>query len=52
MNSIITKQRNGMGNVHLDMSVRIKSYLQSNGAVDLDCVYKVWVQAKDGREKK
>ena len=33
------------------MIVRIKSYLQSNGVVDLDCVYNAWVQAKDRREK-
>ena len=36
MNSIKTKQRNRMGDIHLDMIVRIKSYLQSNGVVDLD----------------
>ena len=34
MNSIKSKQRNRMGDVHLNMIVRIKSYLQSN------CVYK------------
>ena len=39
-----------MGDVHLDVIVRIKSYRQSNGVVDLDCVYKTYVQAKDRRE--
>ena len=51
MNSIKTKQRNRMGDIHLNMIVRIKSYLQSNGVVDLDYVYNAWVQAKDRREK-
>ena len=46
MNSIKTKQRNRMD------VVRIKNYLQSNGVIDFDCVYKAWVQAKDRREKK
>ena len=50
MNSIITKHRRKMGDVHLDVIVRIKSYCQNNGVVDLDCVYKTWVQAKDRRE--
>lgn len=50
MNSIKTKQRNRMGDVHLDMIVRIKSYIESKGAVNLDYVYRAWVQSKDRRK--
>ena len=51
MNAIKTTQRNRLGDVHLDMIVRIKSYLQNHGVVDFDCVYERWVEAKDRRQK-
>ena len=51
MNSIKDKQRNRLKELHLDMLVRIKSYLQNNGTVDLDLVYDTWVHAKDRRQK-
>ena len=51
MNSIKNKLRNRLGEFHLDMLMRIKSYQLDCGVIDLDKVYLEWVTAKDRREK-
>ena len=51
LNSIKTKQRNRLGEEHLDMIMRVKSYEQDGCAVDKAKVYEEWVSRKDRREK-
>ena len=51
LNSNKTKQRNRLGEEHLDMIMRVKSYEQDGCAVDKAKVYEEWVCRKDRREK-
>ena len=51
MNSIKTKLRNRLGESHLEMIMRVKSFQSDGGIIDLDKVYNNWVASKDRREK-
>ena len=51
MNNIKTKLRNRLEEFHLDMLMRIKSYLLDGGIINLDTVYSEWANTKDRREK-
>ena len=51
MNSIKTKLRNRLGERHLDMIMRVKSYQQDGCVIDKVKVYEEWVSKKDRREK-
>ena len=51
MNSIKTKLRNRLGERHLDMIMRVKSYQRDGCAVDKVKIYEEWVSKKDRREK-
>ena len=51
MNSIKTKLRNRLGEGHLDMIIRVKSYQRDGCVIDKVKVYEVWVSSKDRREK-
>lgn len=52
MNQLKNKLRNRLGECHLDMLMRIKSYQLDGSSISLDRVYKEWVSTKDRREKK
>ena len=49
--SIKTKLRNRLGEGHLNMIMRVKSYLQDGCVIDKVKVYEEWVNSKDRREK-
>ena len=51
MNSIKTKQRNRLEDVHLDMLMRIKSFINDGGQMDLNAIYSEWAGIEDRREK-
>ena len=51
MNSIKTKLRNRLGERHLDMTMRVKSYQRDGCVIDKVKVYEEWVSKKDRREK-
>ena len=52
MNQIKNKLRNRLGEYHLDMLMRVKSYQLHGNSINLDTVYKEWMNSKDRREKK
>lgn len=52
MNAIKSRSRNRMEVEHLECLLRIKSYISSGENVDLNVVYKYWVDRTDRREKK
>ena len=52
MNQIKNKLRNRLGEYHLDMLMRVKSYQMHGNSINLDTVYKEWMNSKDRREKK
>ena len=51
MNSTKAKLRNRLGERHLDMIMRVTSYLQNGCVIDKVKVYEKWVNSKDRREK-
>lgn len=51
MNLIKSKQRNRLGENHLDMIMRIKSYQLSGNVINMDKIYAYWKNGKDRREK-
>ena len=51
MNQIKNKLRNRLGEYHLDMLMRVKSYQLHGNSINLDTVYKEWMNSKDRREK-
>ena len=51
MNLIKTKQRNRLQENHMDMLMRVKSYMNDGNNVDLSKVYAEWLKTKDRREK-
>jgi len=51
MNSIQTKLRNRLGEGHLDMIMRVKSYQRDGCVIDKVKVYEEWASSKHIREK-
>ena len=51
MNAIKSKTRNKLNIEHLDNLMRIKSYILQEKKIDLDEVYKIWINRKERREK-
>ena len=51
MNSIKTKLRNRLGEGHLDIIMRVKSYQRDGCVIDKVKVYEKWVSSKNRREK-
>jgi hypothetical protein len=51
MNNIKTRSRNKFEGFHVEMLLRIKSYLSDEFEVDLDAVYSFWKRDKKRRQK-
>ena len=51
MSSIKTKLRNRLGEGHLDMIMRVKSYQRDRCVIDKVKVYEEWVNSKERRKK-
>ncbi len=48
--SLKSKQRNRLGENHLDMVMRIKSYQLSGNVINIDKIYANWKNGKERRE--